>query len=99
MAKPKIPIEKRFWNRVEKTDKCWIWLGPKDAFGYGLIGSGGRGSPTIRTHRLSWTLSNGQIPKNLLVLHCCDRPGCVNPAHLFLGTQRDNMRDMNRKCR
>lgn len=67
--------------------------------GYGMIYEGGKGSRPILMHRLSWEHHVGPIPKGLLVLHRCDNPPCFNPNHLFLGTQADNMADMDAKGR
>src|SRR5262245_42772758 len=88
----------RFWSYVEKTNSCWLWIGVKRR-GYGAFSLGGG---YVAAHRLSYELHIGPIPKNLLVLHNCpdgDNPACVNPAHLFIGTQLDNIRDMRQKKR
>jgi hypothetical protein len=94
-----VPIADRFWSRVRKTEKCWLWEGYKDKFGYGMLGRGRRGSGWVFTHRFSWELHFGPILGGKHVLHRCDNPPCVNPDHLFLGTARDNMRDMRQKGR
>lgn len=91
----------RFWSRVLKTPdgrlgRCWLWVGEVDKDGYGRVKHKGRGH---RTHRMSWELTNGQIPKGILVLHTCDNPTCVRPSHLFLGTTQDNIDDKTRKGR
>ena len=77
-----------FWRKVKKTETCWLWLGRVTVGGYGRIGK-----IQILAHRLSWEIHNGPIPKDLFILHKCDNPPCVNPEHLFIGTQIDNMRD------
>lgn len=88
------PIENRFWNKaaIGAPDECWPWQAHRDRKGYGRI-QVGRFSE--RAHRMAWQLANGQsIPPGQLVRHCCDNPCCVNPAHLRLGSNTDNMRDM-----
>lgn len=87
-------LEARFWSKVDRREpnECWEWLGDKRSNGYGLLYVEEGGSrPGV--HRISWEIHNGPIPKGKLVLHTCDSPGCVNPNHLYLGTQSDNMCD------
>ena len=92
------PLASRFWARVVRSDGCWTWTGHVNGKGYGMIRRGvGLGNTTV--HRLSWEMHKGPIPDGLLVCHSCDNPPCVNPAHLFLGTTTDNMRDMVAKGR
>lgn len=76
---------------------CWEWLGARANGGYGLFAV--QNPRRITAHRYSWELHNGPIPAGMHVLHHCDNPPCVNPAHLFLGTASDNMRDMLAKGR
>ena len=90
---------KRFWDKVQKTkkDKCWIWLACKDKNGYGQFYLNGKSE---KSHRVSYMLANRcSILKNFNILHKCDNPCCVNPKHLFLGTQKDNVKDMIHKGR
>lgn len=94
-----IPLQDRLMSKVQKTDTCWLFTGTKNSFGYGSIGTGGRKGKNIGTHRASWIIHNGEIPDGLFVLHKCDNPPCVNPEHLFLGTPKDNVRDMCSKGR
>ena len=75
---------------------CWEWTGPYDKDGYGAIKRLGK---TYRAHRISYEIHKGKIPVGLMVLHSCDNPMCVNPAHLSIGTAKDNSDDMISKGR
>jgi hypothetical protein len=90
----------RFWSRVNKTDTCWIWTGRTQAppnLPYGMISWNGK---ERSTHRLSYELEYGPIGnRRILVLHKCDNPRCVRPAHLFLGSHQDNATDRDQKGR
>lgn len=86
----------RFWAKVVREEGCWKWIASIDNCGYGIIGIGQK---LFRAHRVSWVLHNGEIPADQHVLHTCDTRSCCNPAHLFLGTHADNMRDMAVKGR
>lgn len=89
----RIPIEKRFWAKVNKSDGCWIWTGAKSSKGYGFIGSGGSGGRMLLAHRVSYEFANGEIPDGMMILHSCDNPSCVNPDHLRVGTCSDNIQE------
>lgn len=94
-------LEQAFFGRLAfgVTD-CWYWVGARSDIGYGIFQSArSYGVPEMMAHRISWTLFNGPVPKGLKVLHVCDVRCCVNPEHLFLGTQADNVHDMYRKGR
>ena len=98
MTYKKRDISLRFWEKVDQRDPddCWVWIGSKTPLGYGHIS---KDNKTIYSHRLSWILHFGEIPDGLFVLHQCDNPSCINPAHLFLGTQLDNVHDRDQKGR
>ena len=82
-------------KKVIKKEGCWDWNGYK-SIGYGTLRYDGK---LLHAHRASWIINNGNIPAGLQVLHKCDNPSCSNPEHLFLGTQKDNIRDMMSKNR
>lgn len=85
----KQPIEERFWKYVRKTPMCWVWVGVRHGKGYGQITMG---RTTVKAHRVSYEIHHGSIPDGLQVMHACDNPPCVNPDHLSVGSNRDNMR-------
>jgi hypothetical protein len=87
------PLSERFWVKVDKRgpDECWQWIGIRNEDGYGR--------PYLRAHRVSWQIANGRDPGSLFVCHSCDNPSCVNPNHLWLGTNTVNLRDMVAKGR
>lgn len=87
----------QFWSYVRPIESgCWEWAGSRNYQGYGQIHWLGG---AIRAHRLSYALLHGVIPRDLVVMHTCDNPPCVNPSHLKLGTYADNCRDSVEKAR
>lgn len=91
-ARYKEPIE-RFWSYVQTQgdNNCWLWIGSRDTpQGYGRFRLNNR---KVRAHRFAYQITIGEIPKGMDVLHRCDIKFCVNPNHLYLGTDNDNARD------
>lgn len=92
------PIEERLWSRIEKSggqDACWPWLG-YTVKGYGRLMYRGK---RVMAHRVAYELTYGPVDEELDVLHHCDNPPCCNPAHLFKGTNDDNVADKVSKGR
>lgn len=92
------PAEGRFWAKVDKRGpaECWLWMGSKHERGYGQLWLNGK---IMRAHRFSWELVNGPFPEGMKACHRCDTPSCVNPSHIFLGSDLDNSRDCIEKGR
>lgn len=92
----------RFKSKIHYTDTCWIWTASRSTTGYGQLfvcRIDSRRNIVQRAHRISWLIHKGSIPSHQQVLHKCDVRLCVNPDHLYLGTQQDNVNDMMSKCR
>lgn len=94
----------RFWPKVvfpQGFEGCWMWASALTRKGYGRfqVGRGHDDRRQVQAHRFAWELFNGPIPRGLVLCHRCDTPPCVNPGHLFLGTQADNVVDMVTKGR
>lgn len=95
-------VGERFWAKVDKTSHpggCWLWTAGKDSRGYGTFRVKSLPHPKKAAHRIAYSLVRGEIGSGLCVLHKCDNPACVNPDHLWLGTQKDNAIDRESKGR
>lgn len=91
------PTAARFWNKVDTSGDCWVWIGALNENGYGVLHNK---SGERLAHRFSYELEHGDgSASGLFILHKCDNPRCVKPAHLFAGTHIDNMTDMRAKGR
>lgn len=93
----------RFWSKVDRSgDGCWLWTAGRYKHGYGMFHAGRfrDGRQDVRhAHRLAYELTHGDVPDGLVVKHACDNPPCCNPAHLSVGTQADNLREMRERGR
>ena len=90
----------RYWPKVDvrSSSECWPWKAKaRHPFGYGRMSAGRK--MQIKAHHIAYVIQYGPIPKGMCVLHKCDNPACCNPFHLFLGTKKDNTRDMMSKGR
>jgi hypothetical protein len=90
---------RRFFEKVRVPcdgEGCWEWTASRFPDRYGKFKLHGR---NVRAHRTIWTLTRGPTPDGLCICHHCDNPGCVNPAHLFLGSVADNVADRDAKGR
>jgi hypothetical protein len=94
MARQKIPVELRFWDKVEKGASCWLWVGSGDRYGHIQV----NGRP-VGAHRVGYELQVGPIPPGKFVLHQCDNPRCIRGEHLFIGDAQSNMDDKVSKRR
>lgn len=95
-----LPAKERFDRYVNKTEGCWLWTGSKDQDGYGIFRGAVAGVTFARAHRFSYAYHTGELPQSgMCIMHSCDNPSCVNPDHLSLGTNADNMADKARKGR
>lgn len=86
----KIDPEIRFWQKVDKTKSCWLWMGARGKSGYGLFAVS-KDRKAYGAHRYVWEITMGPIPKNLVIDHLCRNKLCVNPDHLEPVTQRENV--------
>ena len=94
------PLVRRFWEKVDKSggdNACWNWTAAKTAAGYGVLRMPDKTNQYA--HRIAYEWSIGPIPKGCYLCHHCDNPTCVNPSHMFVGEQIDNMRDAATKGR
>lgn len=92
-------VEEKLWDNIDTSkgdNACWEWQGTRNSGGYGTLSGNENG---LLAHRVAYEILVGEIPKGMFVCHKCDNPPCCNPSHLFLGTPKDNIRDMIDKGR
>jgi hypothetical protein len=101
MPKPIPSLHEYFWSRVKigRATECWEWIGRKDRRGYGVVQIGVKGVRRTAS-RVAWEMEhNRDAPSQFVICHKCDNPSCVNPLHLFMGTQKENLQDSIKKGR
>ncbi len=92
-------LDERFWSKVQKSDGgCWEWTAHRNRKGYGRFSVNAAIGPRF-AHRLAFADAFGRIPAGKFILHGCDNPACVNPAHLRIGTAKENVADMDERQR
>lgn len=96
MAYNQLPLGERLSTKAQRKGDCLVWIGDRDQRGYGVIRLNGRRQ---KAHRVSYSLHVGPIPAGMVVRHACDNPSCVDPMHLLLGTQLQNVEDMLQRGR
>lgn len=87
MPARRVPIEDRFWAKVDKTDDCWLWTGARHPFGHGHIKVDGK---VVNAHRVAYEMAHGAIPKGMVIDHLCRTPACVRADHLEAVTLTEN---------
>lgn len=83
-------FQAKFWRQVKRNGLCWEWQGAKSRLGYGIVCVDGI---SVRAHRVSYVMAFGSIATDKIACHTCDNPSCINPLHIYEGTDMDNVTD------